>query len=231
MNTPELITGKVLDDYLARGYYRSGQVIFTDCICFGGVHAYEVFWLRTLLNGQSDYERRTVFKKNKGFEVQIKDVVINEEIEHLFQKYTSQINFETSDSVFEYLLGFEEPKAIFNTKTIEVRSEGKLIAVGYFDEGENAIAAILHFYHPDYKHHSLGKYLMLLSMQYASQRKMQYYYTGYIALGFNKFDYKTYPDEKLVEVFLPDLDSWGSFSEIGKEGLNEHSFLKEIEGQ
>jgi hypothetical protein len=35
----------------------------------------------------------------------------------------------------------------------------------------------------------------------------------------------------LVEVFLPDLDSWVSFSEIGKEGLNEHSFLKEFEGQ
>jgi len=229
MNNPELITGKVLDDYLAKGYYRSGQHIFTDCLCFGSDKAYEVFWLRTLLNGQSNYESRTVFKKNKGFEVQIKEAVINEEVEQLFQKYISTVNFETSKSVHEYLIGSDESKAIFNTKIIEVRFQGALIAVGYFDEGENAIAAILHFYHPDYKNYSLGKYLMLLSMQYASQRKMEFYYTGYIALGYNKFDYKTYPDEKWVEVFLPNLESWASFSELGKEGLNEHSFMKEFE--
>lgn len=229
MNDPELITEKVLDDYLARGFYRSGQLIFTDCIYFGSVYAYEVFWLRTQLKGQSDYETRTVFKKNKDFEVQIKDAIINEEIEQLFRTYTTQINFETCDSVYDYLMGSDEPKAIFNTKLIEVRYLGKLIAVGYFDKGEKAIAAILHFYHPDYKNYSLGKYLMLLSMQYASQSNMQFYYTGYIALGYDKFDYKTYPDEKLVEVFLPNSKTWVSFPEIGKEGLNEHSFLEAIE--
>ncbi len=225
MDEPEIITDKVLDDYLARGYYRSGRVIFTDFIYFDRVNAYEVFWLRTRLEGQKDYKKRSVYKKNQGFEVLIKGAVINEEIEALFQYYASTLNFETSNSVQDYLMGIGITKAIFNTKMIEVRDQGKLIAAGYFDEGEQTLAAILHFYHPDYKRFSLGKYLMLLSMEYASQKQMQFYYTGYIAIGNNKFDYKTYPDETLVEVFLPKQEIWAPFHEIGKEGLNRHSVI------
>jgi arginine-tRNA-protein transferase len=77
----------------------------------------------------------------------------------------------------------------------------------------------MNFYHPDYKKYSLGKYLMLLKMKYAIELHMQYYYTGYLALGISKFDYKIFPHSSLIEVFIPSLNCWFPFDEIGKEGL------------
>ena len=68
----------------------------------------------------------------------------------------------------------------------------------------------------------MGKFLVLTKIDFALQHQIQYYYTGYISTATTKFDYKLFPDEKAVEVYLPREDKWLPFYFLGKEMLEEY---------
>jgi arginine-tRNA-protein transferase len=216
--------GSILDLYLEKGYYRMHQDMFTaGWVNFKEEDFCRVFWLRTVLDSFPDIRNHAVFKKNKRFSVKIKDAECNEEIEELFQQYRNSIDFETSKNISSYLFDYEYESA-FDSKMIEIRNNQQLIAVGYFDQGINSIAGIMNFFHPDYKKFSLGKFLMLQKIQYAIDHGMKYYYTGYIALDYDKFDYKLFPYKEYIEVYKDFDDYWESFPTNGKEELRFYSF-------
>ena len=103
-----------------------------------------------------------------------------------------------------------------------------LIAFGCFDKGEKSIAGILNAYHPNYKKYSLGKYLILLKLKYCIQNKITYYYTGYIGIGLNYFDYKGFPDENAIQVLLHEPPTWVPYNKLGKSGLEGLGLLAHI---
>lgn len=137
---------------------------------------------------------------NRGFQVNIRPLKISPEIEELYSHYRSAIDFDAPDTVGGHLLegGIY---SIYDTQIIEIRENNLLIAAGIFDQGETSIAGIMNFYHPRYKSKSLGKYLMILKAQYAAQKGKQFYYPGYIAKDYPKFDYKTFMDPLATEVY------------------------------
>ncbi len=209
---PLSITGHELDDYLSRGWYRMGQTIFTsDIMPFSG-NLHTLHWLRIAVQ-KVHYGRsqKKILGKNKDLAVEIKPFSITPEIEELYGLYKASINFSVSSSAEAYLLDGAIDN-IYNTQVIEIRDGGKLIAVGYFDTGETSIAGILNFYHPEYKARSLGKYLMLLKIEHARKLAKEWYYLGYIANGYPKFDYKLFPDIKATEVFESATKEWLPFS-------------------
>lgn len=223
-----LPTGDQLDEYLAHGYYRMRQFMFTTFYIEYEEHLHDVFWLRTLVRRVKLAQvGKKLFKQNKLFTHQIKSFAITAEHEELFSRYREHVSFVHTATVHENLLGEAATEnTIFNTKLIEVRDGEKLIAFGYFDKGENAIMGLLNVYDPSYKKHSLGKFLILLKLAYCQQQQLEFYYTGYIALGLHHFDYKTYPDEDAVEVLIHSTQTWLPFNEFGKPGLEPFGLLK-----
>ena len=230
---PEQVIGKTLDNYLAKGYYRMVQSVFTT-ECIHGEHGnmLDCFWLRTLVNEINPINTHKIFIKNKKFSISIGEAKYNDEIDQLYALYLENISFNAPENVQNVLLNSEK-KAAFDTQIIEIRDHETLIAVGYFDLGENSIMGILNFYNPHYKKYSLGKLLILLKIDYAQKNKFKYYYTGYIVLGCNNFDYKLFPSIDAIEVFIPEKNyTWERFNNLGKEGLKEFGFsyniLKEL---
>jgi arginine-tRNA-protein transferase len=215
---------KVLDDYLAKGYYRMQHLMFTTnetLLDYEG-QSYPVFWLRTLVKHLKESSAAsTIRKKCSLFSVTLKPANVTQEQETLYAVYRNHVNFSTSEFCRDYLHHsiIENP---FDSWMIEIRDGTTLIAVGYFDSGKKTIAGILNFYHPEYKNYSLGKFLVLNKIDFALQHQMQYYYTGYISTATTKFDYKLFPDEKAVEVYLPREDKWLPFYFLGKEMLEEY---------
>ena len=90
---------------------------------------------------------------------------------------------------------------VFNTYIIELRDGERLIAAGVFDRGDRSLAGILNFYDPNYRKHSLGKYLLLLKTDYARRLQLDYYYPGYLVCDYPKFDYKLFPCIAATEFF------------------------------
>lgn len=198
----EPLQPKLMDLLLEQGYYRMRQTLFTTSATINDdglvIH---VIWARVLLGQFAPGKlHRELTRRNRQFTCTLQDASIDEEIEALYAIYAKGVNFDAPESASAFLIG-ESEHNYFPGKMWQVRDGERLIAVGYFDEGEQSAAGILNFYHPEYKKFSLGKWLYLESVRYATESGKKYFYPGYIALGFPKFDYKLLAGKERVELW------------------------------
>lgn len=211
---PAQLTAEELDHFLARGWYRMGQGIFTTHYIVLQDFFHRVYWLRyelAALEPSGSWQK--IFHINRNFSVEQKEFHLTDELESLYALYKTGISFEPASSVQHWLYD-EQPHNIYNTHLIEIRDNGLLIAAGIYDRGNNSMAGIMNFYHPAYKKYSPGKYLMLLKIKAAIQSGMQWYYPGYIVHNYPKFDYKLFAGKKAAELFVPELNEWYRYNPL-----------------
>jgi arginine-tRNA-protein transferase len=108
---------------------------------------------------------------------------------------------------------------------IEVRDTGRLVALGVYDMGEDSMAGILNFYHPDYASVSPGKMLMLEKIRSAREAGLAYFYPGYVAVHNPRFDYKIFPGEGACEYFEPFSQVWRPYNRSEMEALAEEQSI------
>jgi leucyl-tRNA---protein transferase len=213
---PASLPGEDLDHYLAAGWFRMHQEIFTTTHLFSGDQVYRVHWLRyDVFTIQERAYHRRLRRRNTPFLVTIEDLAgIPQAHEELYKVYRASIDFEGADSVAHALFGDEEPQpGIYDTKCISIYQDERLIAAGYFDVGEHAGASILHFYDPVYSRYSLGKYLILLTLDYFREHKIGLYYPGYVVAGKEKMNYKLFLGKDIAAYYDPVTRSWHPFHE------------------
>ena len=188
---PESLTNEELDVYLASGWFRMGQSIFTtNFLKFQNIF-HSSIWLRVdLLSFETTKFQQKMLRANAKFEVQIQPLILTLNQENLFSKYRNHVTFDAAPSVQSLLFGEKSLTNIYNTYEINIYDNGKLIAVGFFDLGLHSAAGISCFYDSDYKKHSLGKYLMYLKMDFCRKQGCSFFYPGYFAPGYPLFDYK-----------------------------------------
>ncbi|MCY7357425.1 MAG: arginyl-tRNA--protein transferase [Rudanella sp.] len=201
-----------LDFLLSIGYFRMQQDVFTcRYVQFDGA-IHPVYWLRIVLSVVNFGPKQSrLFRINAPYTVTVRPFVLTDEVEMLYAQYRSNINFDTYSTV-ESCLWNGADTSKFDTYNVQIRDDGKLIAVGIFDNAGQSIAGIMNFYDPDYHRQSLGKYLMLLKTEYARQRGLAYYYPGYIVGNYPKFDFKLFTCEAATEVFDEPCVRWLPFS-------------------
>ena len=212
---PEELTGSDLDKLLALGWYRMHQTIFTTSHV-GLEEVYRVHWLRYSLNEiQSHASHRKIRKRNKEVHFTIEDFTfIRPDHVELHQRYYDSIEFEGAMSIEECLFGEERVSGnIYTTKCISVFEGNQLIAGGYFDVGDYAAASILHFFDPLYKRNSLGKFLILLTIDYLKLNGYKFYYPGYVVEGNPKMNYKLFLGKEEAQYFDPETVTWKYFQE------------------
>ena len=190
VHCPRTLLPEELDQYLARGWFRMGQTIFTTNFLNFKNHFYSAIWLRIPLEEfTTDRKEQKLLKKNASFRVEIQRAAITPEKETLFAAYKKNISFEASSSLTTLLYGKADYN-IYNTTEINIYDQHKLIATGIFDIGKISAAGISSFYDPAYRKYSLGKFLIYLKIEYCKQLGLQYFYPGYFVPGYSLFDYK-----------------------------------------
>jgi len=207
-----IIRGDALDYYLARGYYRMQQDLFTcQFVPFDG-RLYTAHWLRlALARVEWGPEQRRLLRRNARFAATVRRFRLTPEYEELYARYRAAITFDAAPTVNDVLLG-DATHNVFNTRVIELRDGDRLVAAGIFDLGDRTLTGILNFYDPTYHKHSLGKYLLLLKTDYARRLKLDYYYPGYVVHDYPKFDYKLFACTAATEVFDCINSQWQAFS-------------------
>ena len=203
-----------LDEYLARGWYRMGQFVFTtDFVERDGVY-YKTIWLRNRLK---KYKSSTTFqkleKRNKEFEKEIIPFNYNDRYELLFQKYRSSLPPGRAGDLHSFLIG-DSPYLIFNSYVINLYDNGILIGSGVFDLGKKSAAGISSFYDPAYKKCSIGKYLIYKKIEYCQQKQFDFFYPGYFVPGLKAFDYKLKIGKESLEFYDMDKDQWKLLSRL-----------------
>jgi arginyl-tRNA--protein-N-Asp/Glu arginylyltransferase len=213
--------GVLLDKLLEAGFYRMHQHVFTTDFTFLNDDFYSLFWLRTnLSNIRFTKSQLKLQQVNKNFKVEISVLKLRQEVYDLFNKYRASINFDHVTQLDDFIteeFGINR----FHSKEVCIYDQDQLIAYGIFDEGSDSIAGIINFYDPSYKKYSLGKYLMFLKCQYALSHQFKYYYPGYIAVGYHKFDYKIYPSVESVEILDAVQAIWLPYSTSILHALNK----------
>ena len=202
------IKPKELDAFLALGWFRMQQTIFTtDILHFYG-QVYNAVWLRVNLNDfYPDKKYRALRNKNSRFKTEITNAVITPAHENLYNSYTENILFETAPSLHGLLYG-NSTADVYNTFMINVYDENKLIGCGFFDLGEKSAAGISSIYDPAYKKYSLGKFMIYEKMLYCKDKNFQYFYPGYFVPGYPLFDYKLEIGSAALEYFDTNNKQW-----------------------
>jgi leucyl-tRNA---protein transferase len=187
---PQVIRPDELDHYLAEGWFRMGQTIFTTNFLNFKSQFYSAIWLRIKLpKWQPTNAQQKLRKQNAHFKIVINKAYLTPEKESLFAKYKKSVAFEASASLNQLLYG-KSNNDVYNTLEVNIFDRDRLIALGYFDIGKECAGGISSFYDPDYKKFSLGKYLIYLKMEYCKKMNLQYFYPGYFVPGYPAFDYK-----------------------------------------
>ena len=211
--TPAAIHSQELDLYLAHGWFRQGQNIFTTNFLKSKGLTYSAIWLRIDLRAFSPTKTHQKLQKlNAKFRVEIRPFILTETHESLFSQYKSGVSFEAALSLQELLLS-EANYNVFDTYELSLYDQDKLIATGIFDVGESSLMGITCFYNPHYQKFSLGKYLMFLKMDFAKNRGMDYFYPGYFSPNNPVFDYKLELAKPFTEYFELKSNSWKSIRE------------------
>jgi arginine-tRNA-protein transferase len=191
-----------------------GQTIFTCHFLNFNRTFYSAIWLRINLK---KYETDKAFKKlqkiNAGFRIEMQAATINPIKEELYRKYKTGIAFEASGSLTSLLMN-QSKFSIYDTQEICVYDQDKLIAVGYFDLGNQSAAGIVSFYDPGYKKYSLGKYLIYSKIAYCVRAGLVYFYPGYFAPNYPMFDYKLAIGKPALEFLNFYNNQWQLFSDF-----------------
>jgi arginyl-tRNA--protein-N-Asp/Glu arginylyltransferase len=188
---PEHISPEQLDDFLASGWYRMGQMIFTTHFLNFGYGFLSSIWIRLPLEGFSfGKSNQKLIRKNLGrFRCAFREASLGPEKDALFEHYRQHFPETLPSSLQESLLEGER-SSIFNTMEFVVYDEDRLVAASFFDLGKTSIASILGMYHPDYARYSLGFFTILMEIQFGIENGFSLFYPGYVVPGNPRFDYK-----------------------------------------
>jgi arginine-tRNA-protein transferase len=215
---PIEILPKELDNYLARGWFRMGQMIFTcHVLCFKD-QVYSTVWIRLELDNYDLKRsmRKLLTKNSNKYKTVIRKAVFDSEKQKLYEGHKERFEGYIPYTLKESLFGMEEEN-LYNTYEVCVYDKDKLIASSFFDIGSDSIASIMGLYDPDYAQYSLGIYTMLCEIQYGKVQNKKYYYPGYIVPGYKKFDYKLRVGE--MDFYDVPSESWKPFDQLETESL------------
>jgi arginine-tRNA-protein transferase len=215
---PIEILPKELDNYLAKGWFRMGQMIFTcHVLCFKD-QVYSTVWIRLVLEKYAFQKsmRKLLLKNSNRFKTIIREAVFDSEKQKLYEGHKERFEGYIPNTLKESLFGMEEEN-LYNTYEVCVYENEELIAVSFFDIGSDSIASIMGLYNPDYAQYSLGIYTMLCEIQFGMEEGKKFYYPGYVVPGYKKFDYKLRVGQ--MDFYDVPSEEWKSINALKEELL------------
>ena len=183
-------TGKLLDRYLASGWYRMGARMFTCRYNFYPTGFLTTVWTRLPLaahvfpKGVAKMRRRNA--RRFTHRVHLAQATAAEEA--VFAAYRATKDYDLHNSAAHYLR--HDPDVPFETYQVSVFDGKRLVAFSYFDRGATSLQSVCGYYDPGYASHSLGLYTMTVEVEQAKTWGMGYHYAGYLVPGNDVFEYK-----------------------------------------
>ena len=212
------ISPEELDHYLANGWFRMKQHVFTTEFLQMGLDFYDAIWLRQDLRVFHFPKWFYKMKRNRRFTVEVTDFNPTPEHELLYQAYR-EVKTEGFPESLESILYGEGDSNIFQTKQISIYENDDLIASGFFDLGHESAAGIVSYYEPKYRNFSMGKYATLIAYEYCQQMGLNYFYPGYFAPGNENFDYKLSFHPLSLEFLDMGTQTWKGFHQYREDEL------------
>ncbi|MBK8465974.1 MAG: arginine-tRNA-protein transferase [Chloracidobacterium sp.] len=186
----ENVTSPQLDLLLADGWRHFGTHFFRYNL---GIYEDEIRRVLPLRIRLEDFEfsksQRRILRRNDDLNVQIGPIDITDKTHDLFERHKRRFKSGVPSSIYDFLSSdaAREPTDGFE---LSVHSEGKLLAVSFFDVGKTSLSSIYAIFDPEKTSRSLGIFTMLKEIEYAIENGKTFYYHGYAYEGESFYDYK-----------------------------------------
>jgi leucyl-tRNA---protein transferase len=136
----------------------------------------------------SKSQRRT-WRKNDDLEIVAEPVQLSEEVVHLFETHRQRFQTNVPDSLSDFL-GPEPSQGPTRLQQMSVHQGEKLVAMSFFDYGQESVSSIYGCFHPELAERRLGILTILAEIQWAQAMGMRWYYPGYAFVQPSHYDYK-----------------------------------------
>lgn len=216
---PEILPPEALDALLASGWYRMRQSVFTCRYLLGRRGLHTAVWTRLRLRGY-DFKpslRRRMRRIHRDFDVTLSDEGPTEEHELLYRTYVEHVGGDRAGTLHEVLFDDDEPRALFQTRQVQVRREGKLVAYSFFDQGRDSLQSVVGVYDPAIARYGMGIGTLLEEIRFGVDQGYRYHYAGYVVPGVTAFDYKR--DVGELEYYDSVGHSWRALSGLDPQDL------------
>ncbi|HEX2667882.1 MAG TPA: arginyltransferase [Gammaproteobacteria bacterium] len=156
---------------------------------------------------QPDRTQKRVYRRNSDLRLSLRPAEFDPEHFRLYSRYLAARHPEggmDGDSEADYRQFLLSPWG--RTTLMEMRLNGILVAVAVTDELKDAFSAVYTFYDPALRERSLGTHAVLMQIDEARRRGLEWLYLGYWIEASRKMSYKTrfYPFETLgADGWLP----------------------------
>jgi arginine-tRNA-protein transferase len=207
-----------MDGYLAEGWYRMEQRVFTEQFLQEGLRFRNAVWLRQDLRLFEFPKWYRKMREQGRFGLEVMGANPWPAHELLYQQYL-QTKPDGFPGSLENILFGRESENIFPTEMMNVYDGRQLIAAGFFDLGEKSAAGIVNFYLPEYSKYRLGKFLYLFAIESSIEAGMEYFYPGYFVPGNRRFDYKLEFHPESLEFYHAAQRTWLPYSTIDMSSL------------
>jgi arginyl-tRNA--protein-N-Asp/Glu arginylyltransferase len=206
---PRQLSGQRYDQYLAAGWFRGSVMLYKMDLLIMDQQLWSVVNIRLKLPTFTlrKSQRRCIRKVEQAFQVIVQPAQLNYRREMLYQQHKARFKGFVHGTLSEYLhAGFN--RTVFNTMEVGVYDGKKLIAVSYFDLGQESMASLLAVYDQDYEAFSLGRYTMLKEIEFGQRHGFKWFYPGYVLDRPSLFDYKT--ELGPMQYYTPNK-RWGAY--------------------
>ena len=164
---PRSLSRSRYDQYLASGWFRGSVMLYKmDLLCIDE-QLFSVVNIRMNLHHHEPTarQRKTMRRVESRFTVTYGHAQPNANKEALYAQHKHKFKGFVHNTLTEYLnAGFQG--TVFDTREVCVYDGDKLIAVSYFDLGEQSMASLLGLFDHAYNKFSLGTYTMLKEAEY-----------------------------------------------------------------
>jgi len=178
----------IYNQLIQHGFRRSGQYSYRPhCNSCQACIACRIPASEFIMNRS----QQRCLKKNNDLNLSVIKAGYTDEYFELYQRY---LNSRHGDGSMAYPAKEDFEQFLYcnwcDTRFLEWRLNGQLIAVAVTDFVSDGLSAVYSFFDPELKNRGLGTYCILQQIAYAKQLELEYIYLGYWIENHNKMHYK-----------------------------------------
>jgi arginine-tRNA-protein transferase len=179
-----------LDLLLANGWRHFGTHFYRYSLNLYKNEIRRVIPLRMRLsNFRVSKSQRRILGRNRDLSVENRPIEITAEADDLFHRHKQRFDHGVPSSIYVFLS--TEPDSVpCEAREIAVYDGQRLVAVSYFDVGDQVLSGIYAMFDPNEAPRGLGIFTMLKEIEYAYATGRKFYYQGYAYEGESFYDYK-----------------------------------------
>jgi leucyl-tRNA---protein transferase len=190
LHTPRSLSGSRLDRLLQGGWFRYASTLFRSQLQYMDGQIYTPINVRMRVQEQAFSKKmQKIFDKNvQRFRYEYGPATFSQAKQELYNGHKSRLSGFYPHSLKDLVV--LDPYSVFPTHEVCVYDGQRLVAVSFFDVGQQSVASITGLFDAAYSAYSLGYFTMLLEVTFCRRTNRQFYYPGYILDMPTLYDYK-----------------------------------------